>query len=132
MRYLEPVSVIGDCVCAYNRSSIPTYSMASWPVGMSAVLVWSLYVHGHNVYCDIWTPEVGEILSLQNEPDNTHYQFSVAVIKNCADVGHNPKAVSRIVFHFLDRDCHTGICEVIGNCLNLMHGVNLGVEVPCI
>lgn len=65
--------------------------------------------------------KVGEILSLQNEPDNTHYQFSV---------GHVPKAASRIIFHFLSRDGHTGICEVNGNRLN--HGVNLGMEVPCI
>ena len=72
---------------------------------------------------------MGEILSLQNEPNNSHDRFSVAVIKNSVVVGHVPKAVSRLIFYFLSRVGHTVVCEVIGNCLN--RGANFGVEVPC-
>ena len=67
---------------------------------------------------------------MENEPDNSYYHYSVAVIKNSTVVGHVPQVVSRLIFHFLSRDGHTGVCEVIGNRLN--RGVNMGVEVPCI
>ena len=79
---------------------------------------WSSYVRGHHIY---WTPTIGEI------PDNSYYQFSVAVIKNRVVVGHVPRVVSRLIFHFLSRYGHTGVCEVIGNRLN--RGSNLGIAV---
>ena len=41
-------------------------------------------------------------------PDN----FAVAVIKNGKVVGHVPKTVSRAVYFFLNRDGHSGFCEV--------------------
>ena len=104
--------------------------MAIQPVGENTVLEWSSYVRGHHIYSQIWTPTIGEILSLQNEPDNSHDQFSVTVIKNSVVVGHVPRAVSRLIFYFLSRVGRTGVCEVIGNCLN--RGANLGVEVPCV
>ena len=59
-----------------------TKSMAIQPVGENTVLEWSSYVCGHHICSQIWTPTIGEILSLQNEPDNSHNQFSVAVIEN--------------------------------------------------
>ena len=92
--------------------------MASQLVGDSAVLEWSSYIRGHHVYCEIWTPEMEEILSLKNEPDNSHYQFSVPVLKSDIVVGHVHWSVSRLIFHFLTRDDHSGFCEVIGNRLN--------------
>ena len=101
--------------------------MASQPVGENTVLEWSSYVRGHHIYCQTWTPTIGEILSLQNEPDNGHYQFSVAVIKNSSVVDHVPRVISRLIFHFLSRDGHTG-----SDRKRLNHGANLGVEIPCI
>ena len=41
------------------------------------MLEWSSYVQGHHVYCKVWTPAIGEILSFKNEPDNSYYQFVV-------------------------------------------------------
>ena len=120
--------------CALIKATCGTHgrSMASSQLaGDSAVVEWSSYVRGHHVYCQIWTPTIGEILLLQNEPETgSQYQYSVAVVKNAVVVGHVPRPISRIVFHFLNRDGHSGVCEVIGNRLN--RGVNLGVEVPCI
>ena len=87
-------------------------------------------MRGHHVYSEVWTPATGEILSLKSEPDNSHDQFSVAVMKNETVVGHVPRPASRLVFHFFSRDGHKGFCEIIGNRLN--RGVNLGIEVPCI
>lgn len=94
------------------------------------MLEWSSYTRGHHVYCEVWTPAIGEILSLKKEADNSHYQFSVAVVKNDTVVGHVPRPASRLIFHFLSRDGHRGFCEVTGNRLN--RGVYLGVEVPCV
>ena len=51
--------------------------MASQLVGEGAMLEWSSYVQGHRDYCKVWTPAIGEILSLKNESDNNYYQFVV-------------------------------------------------------
>ena len=104
--------------------------MASQLVGQGAMLEWSSYVRGHHVYCDVWTPAVGELLCLKNEAENSHYQFSVAVLKNDTVVGHIPRLASSLIFHFLSTGGHRGYCEVTGKRLN--GGVNLGVEVPCV
>ena len=104
--------------------------MASQPVAGSTVLDWSSFVRGHHVYCEDWTPTVGEILTLQSEPGNSHYEYAVAVVKDSMDIGHVPRPVSRVVFHFLRREGHQGLCEVTGSRLN--RGAHLGVEVPCI
>ena len=87
-------------------------------------------MRGHHIYCEDWTPVIGENLTLKVEPDNIHYEYAVAVTKNSMVVGHVPRPVSRVVFHFLRREGHKGLCEVTGNRLN--RGANLGVEVPCI
>ena len=57
-------------------------------------------------------------------------KFAIAVIKNGRVVGHIPKSVSRAVYFFLNRDGHSGFCEVTARLTN--RGVDLGVEVRCV
>lgn len=107
--------------------------MAGQHVGGSAVLQWTSYMWGHHVpcvYCQEWTPVIGDVLALKSQPDNFYDKFAVAVIKDDKVVGHIFKPVSRAVSYVLSKKCHSGIYEVTGNCLHC--GVGLGVEVPCI
>ena len=68
--------------------------------------------------------------SLKQEPENCRDKFAVAVIKNGRVVGHIPKSVSRAVYLFLNRDGHSGFCEVTARPTNCE--VDLGIEVPCV
>lgn len=104
--------------------------MASQLVGRSAMFEWTSFVRGHHVYCREWTPAVGEVLSLKQEPDNCRDRFAVAVLRNGRVVGHIPMSVSKTVYFFLNRDGHSGLCEVTARPTN--RGVDLGVEVPCV
>ena len=36
-------------------------------------------VRGHHVYKEIWTPELGEVLTVCKEPDNIHDRHAVCV-----------------------------------------------------
>ena len=69
-----------------------------------------------------WNATVGEVLSLKQEPENCRDKFAVAVIKNGRVVGHIPKIVSRAVYFFLNRDGHSGFCEITPRPTN--QGVN--------
>lgn len=83
--------------------------MASQPVAGSDVLEWSSFVRGHHIYCEDWTPTIGEILTLKVEPDNSHYEYAVAVMKNSMVVGHVPRPVSRVVPLFAKRGPQRGL-----------------------
>ena len=39
-------------------------------------------VRGHHVYKHIWTPGIGEELSVEKEPGNLHDSFAVSMVKN--------------------------------------------------
>ena len=39
------------------------------------------YIKGHDVYKEVWTPEVGEKLNVMMEPDNRVDKFAVCVEK---------------------------------------------------
>ena len=104
--------------------------MASELIGGSATLRWTSFVRGYHDYCREWTAAVVEVLSLKQEPENCHDNFAVAVIKNGKVVGHVPKTVSRAVYFFLNRDGHSGFCEVTARPTN--RGVDLAVQVPCV
>ncbi len=51
-------------------------------------------IRGHHVYKFIWTPSVGQILSLSREDGNVHNPYSVSVLKDAAIVGHAPRELS--------------------------------------
>ena len=55
---------------------------------------------GHHVYKDIWTPYVGEKLSLSLEDVNDHDRYAVAVLKGRNIVGPIPQTVSKVTWHF--------------------------------
>jgi len=90
---------------------------------MSRSFSWEMVIRGHHIYKAIWTPVINEILSLSQEHEDP---FAVSVIKDGDIVGHVPREVSRIVWHFIE---HDGIvdCQVSGR---RKHGK--GLEVPCI
>ena len=88
------------------------------------------YVRGHHVYHVVWTPFVGEILSLKREAQNRYDNRAVAVMKGEQLVGHVPRPISRQTFYFLSYAGNRVICTVTGRRTN--RGVGLGVEVPCI
>ena len=39
-------------------------------------------VRGHHVYKEIWTPELGDVLTVCKEPDNIHDRHAVCVKKD--------------------------------------------------
>ena len=89
-------------------------------------------IRGFHVYKTIWTPTVHEQLNTRQEHDNPEDQFAVAVIRDPSPgqtVGHVPKEMSRIFWHFLQHDGEI-MCEVTGAKRRspLVQG---GLEIPC-
>ena len=82
-------------------------------------------VRGHHVYKAVWTPFVGETLTVHEEADNDHDAFAVSVKKSEMIVGHVPRSVSQI-FTFFMRHGGTITCEVTGH-----RKFGNGLEVPC-
>ena len=55
---------------------------------------------GHQVYKDIWTPFVDEILSVEQETDNAEDHFTVAIMKAVTIIGHVLHKVSFLFSHY--------------------------------
>ena len=53
-------------------------------------------IRWHHVYKSVWTPELGEELSLVTEDGNEYDKYAVAVIKDGDVVGHMPRSLSRV------------------------------------
>ena len=68
-------------------------------------------IRGHHIYKDIWIPFIGEILRVEQEANNTTDRFAVAVVRDETVVGHVPREVSCLVWHFIEHD-GTVTCEV--------------------
>ena len=60
-------------------------------------------VRGHHVYKEIWTPELGEVLTVCKEPDNIHDRHAVCVMKDGAIVGHVPRELSSMMDVFIEK-----------------------------
>ena len=89
------------------------------------------YIRGYHDYMDIWTPYIGETLSLHCEPSNSKDPHAVAVMSSDNEVvGHVPVLFSRVFYFFLQRHGHNGCCEITGERINRSIGVDL--EIPCI
>ena len=58
------------------------------------------FVHGHHVYCDIWTPVINEVLSLRRKPESPFSAFAVAVTTDGEVVGHIPETIAKVVLFF--------------------------------
>ena len=49
---------------------------------------------------DIWSPYIGEHLTLQCEDSNTHDRHAVCLMKDNCAVGHAPRELSRVFWYF--------------------------------
>ena len=83
-------------------------------------------IRGHHIYKSIWTPVVGEELTLQREDSNDHDIHAVAVVNDGDVVGHVPCLISRVSWFFLVRGGHIK-CRVTGR-----RKFGNGLEVPCV
>ena len=93
-------------------------------------------IKGHHVYKEIWTPELGEYLEVQCEPENPVDKYAVCLkTSNGTTVGHLKKGKSgrfaKTIFYFL-RSHSQASCtaKVTGKRFNL--GGGEGLQVPCI
>ena len=99
--------------------------MASQSVNVSSFSFVSV-IHGHHIYKSVWTPFVGEGLTIQREePRNRHDRLSVCVMKDRDVVGQVPREFSKTVWYFL-RSGGQGSCTVSGP-----RKIGKGLEVPC-
>ena len=80
---------------------------------------------GHHVCKSIWTPVLGEELSVEPENGNEDDRYAVRVKKDDAIVGHVPRAFSSISWFFLNRRGRIK-CVITGR-----RKRGLGLEVPC-
>ena len=82
-------------------------------------------IHGHYIYKEIWTPFVGEELTLNQENGNSHDRYAITVEKENKIVGRVPKELSKIFRVFMEG---RGLieCEVTGRRKRVK-----GLEVPC-
>ena len=83
-------------------------------------------IRGHHIYKSIWTPVVGEELTLQQEDGNDHDIHAVAVVGDGDVVGHVPRSISRVSWFFLVRGGRIK-CRVTGR-----RKFGNGLEVPCV
>ena len=49
-------------------------------------------IRGHHIYKNVWTPSIGESLSLALESVNSHDRFAVSLVKDERVVGHMPRS----------------------------------------
>ena len=94
-------------------------------------------IRGFHEYRQIWWPRAGERLQAEKEHGNREDRFAVAVAKGSSEetdskiiVGHLPRELSRIFWHFLGHGGEVN-CEVTGRRRRspLVQG---GLEIPCI
>ena len=50
--------------------------------------VFNTYVKGHDLYKDTWTPEIGESLDAQVEPNSPVDKYAMCIRKSGKVVGH--------------------------------------------
>ncbi len=98
---------------------------------MAALTVESI-IRGYHTYMDVWSPSVGEELSLKIDELNTHDRYAVAVEANdpCRVVGHVPREFSKVVFYFI-RNGGRVTGEVRGRRQKSATHMK-GLEIPCL
>ena len=63
-------------------------------------------VRGHHVYKTTWSPAIGQVLQVGAEDSNAYDRYAVATCLRDTVVGHMPREISRIAWHFLQhRGC---------------------------
>ena len=68
-------------------------------------------IHGHHIYKSMWSPILGEIVSVDHEHGNTHDCHTVCLLKGGSIIGHAPRELAKYSWFFLG---HNEIitCEV--------------------
>ena len=61
-------------------------------------------IRGHHIYKAVWTPFIGETLSLTKEDGNPEDPSAVAIMKGTTIVGHAPRELSRVFSFFMQHD----------------------------
>ena len=128
-KYHVCVHAHDNCVGVVSASRVRiadrARGMASQSVSISSFSFVSV-IRGHHIYKSVWTPFLGEGLTIQREePRNRHDRFSVCVMKGHDVAGHVPREFSKTVRYFL-RSGGQGSCTVSGPRKN-----GKGLEVPC-
>ena len=82
-------------------------------------------IRGQHIYKSIWTPVVGEELTLHREDSNDHDIHAVAVVKDGDVVGHVPRSIFRVSRFLLVRGGRIK-CRVTGR-----RKFGNGLKVPC-
>ena len=54
-------------------------------------------IRAHHIYKDVWSPCVGEELSLEQEHENSHDFYETTVKKDGLIVGHVPRELSKLI-----------------------------------
>ena len=72
--------------------------------GERAIYIHRDVIRGHHLYKAVWTPTIGERLCVQREPRNALDRRAVAVLTSEDTlVGHVPREISKIFWHFKNR-----------------------------
>ena len=58
-------------------------------------------VRGHYVYKRMWTPVIGEELTVLPEENNIHDRHAVTMMKDHETVGPVPRELSQVLYYFL-------------------------------
>ena len=68
-------------------------------------------IHGHHVYKHVWTPTIGEELTLQQERNNRNDFYAVTAKKDAMVVGRVPRELPRAYWNCIQQGGHI-TCEV--------------------
>ena len=60
-------------------------------------------IRGYHVFCAVWFPTLGELLSAEREPGNSENRFAVRLRKDGKTVGHVPREISKLCRLFIRR-----------------------------
>ena len=81
------------CACTSRRYG--------WRTTDLAIYCKESAVCGHRVFERIWTPVVGEVLTVAREVGNTEDRFAIVVTKDDMVVGHVPREFLKLCWHFV-------------------------------
>ena len=73
-------------------------------------------IRGYHIYKEVWSPSIGEALMCSTEEETSHDRKAAAV--TCAEgyvVGHLPREISGLCFHFIKHGCESN-GEITGGC----------------
>ena len=96
--------------------------------GSLDVFEFKSYIRGYHAYQDLWTPQLGDVLPIKQEPTNVEDKFAVAVKCDGCVVGHLSFSIAPTVSRFLNRSVNKGTVEVTRERIN--RGAGYELEIP--